>query len=233
MDRRTRAHPGPSVNGRGRITVNQAKFAEEYTSNGSDGLAAYRVAYPRANHSPGPAKERVRELLANPRVQAYLAEMARYVDAKLTQQYDASVERIALELCRIGFADPAGVFDPKTGNLLTIEAMPENVRRAISSIKVMHQRDPEDPESFVQVTEIRFWDKNSALGNLAKWKKMLIDRKEIGGPGEFDGMSDEEINRELANMEARDAILRARTKAAEVPARPKTARQRVGDEHQK
>lgn len=123
------------------------------------------------------------------------------------------------------------MFDPKTGNLLTIGAMPENVRRAVSSIKVMHQRDPEDPESFVQVTEIRFWDKNSALGNLAKWKKMLIDRKEIGGPGEFDGMSDEEINRELANMEARDAILRARTAAAEVPARPKTARQRVGDGH--
>jgi len=229
----SRAHKGPAIRGKGRISVNQARFAEEYATNGGNMAAAYRAAYPHAKHDDKTVNVCARDLLRSEKVQAYLAEMARFVDAKLTQKYDASVDRIALELCRIGFADPAGVFNQDTGNLLQMRSMPEDTRRAVSSIKVMHKPDPDDPESVVQVTEIRFWDKNTALGNLAKWKKMLIDRKEVGGPGEFDGMSDEDIDKELAAMETREVIHRARKASAAVPPKKKARPARVsGDEGQ-
>lgn len=207
------AQPGvkrPALKGHGRtLSPNMTAFAEAFASNGGNKIQAYRAAYPNARRDDRCAAEEANKLLAHPGVAAYLAWLAERANGRLIAQHDASVDRIAEELCRVGFADPAEVFS-QTGELLHLRNMPAGIRRAISSVKVRMEYSPAQ-DAPVQVAEIRFWDKVSALNTLAKWKKMLIDRSEVGRPGEFDDLTDADLERELAALEARDVILRART----------------------
>lgn len=192
-----------------RLTPAQTRFAEIYVSNGGHSSAAYRDAYPRCTGDDRVVSVKAAELLRHPGVGAYLSWLAERANTRIVERFDASVDRIAQELCRVAFSDPAEVFG-QSGELLTLQSMPERVRRAVSSVKIRHENCPVTGQP-VQVSEIRFWDKLGALNTLAKWKKMLIDRSEVGRPGEFDDLSDADLERELAALEARDVILRART----------------------
>lgn len=192
-------------------------FGQELVKRGGRVSEAYRAAFPEQakEMTSRQVRDRASSLRDTKRMKAYIASLAAPVSAKIARDFDITVERIAAELAAIGFLDPLELFD-EVGNLRPMQEIPPQIRAAIASIETTVQRDGVDAEgkpAFVTVRKVRFWDKNSALGNLAKWKKMLIERKEIGAPGEFEGMTDEEVDAELAALEARDTITRARSAA--------------------
>ena len=50
--------------------------------------------------------------------------------------------------------------------------------------------------------KIQFWDKIKGLEMLAKYFGMFIERKEVGAPGEFDKLSDDELDNRIKQAEA-------------------------------
>lgn len=196
------------------LTAEDEVFAQAFVANGGKASEAYRKAWPvRAAKM---TCQQVRNAAASkrraPRMVAYIEALSKPVSKAIAKEFAITVKRIAHELASIAFCDPAELLDPATGDLLPAHQMPEHVRAAISSIDIAVI-----PNVGIVVKKIRFWDKNQALDKLAKWKKMLIDRVEVGEPGEFDNLSDDEIDAELATFEARDAIARAQKAAKQRP----------------
>ncbi|CAB5079693.1 Terminase small subunit [uncultured Caudovirales phage] len=102
---------------------------------------------------------------------------------------DINVIRTLQELGIIGFSDPAKMFD-ENGNMLHLMNMPEEMRRAISSVEITTEADhkpsalDEDGEcedevirTETTVTKVKMWDKNKALETIAKHLGMLVDLK--------------------------------------------------------
>ena len=118
------------------------------------------------------------------------------------------MERIARELARIAFFDPRDLFD-ETGRPVPINELPEDTARVIAGLDVEALYEQVEG-SKVKVGDIRKYkiaNKITALEVLAKWKKMLIDRMEVGKKGAFDDLSDEELAKET--NAAIDAAIRS------------------------
>jgi phage terminase small subunit len=75
--------------------------------------------------------------------------------------------------------------------------------------------------------EIKMRDQDGALENVAKHLGMFIDRKEVGQPGDFERLTDEEIDERIRNnaakLAAQDAIRTASTPRGKAKA-PKPAK---------
>jgi hypothetical protein len=99
------------------------------------------------------------------------AHVVRYRDELLQKQLvmaDITVERIVLELGRIAFSDPGRMFDAR-GNMIPVEEMDEDTRRAISGFDVERRTEGHGEDAEVYYTlKPRFWNKNQALDTLAK-----------------------------------------------------------------
>jgi len=54
--------------------------------------------------------------------------------------------------------------------------------------------------------KVKLWNKNSALGDLGRWRRMFVELQERGKPGEFDHQTDDEVRADIE-------MLRAITKA--------------------
>ncbi len=120
--------------------------------------AAYVEAGYKANRSNAArmnAKEHIRQRI---RELMYAA----------AEQAEMTAAQVLEEIGQIAFSDIRELYDPD-GNLLPVEAMPENAARAIQSIKVTSKAAPgSDAGEMLYTTEIKFWDKNAALEKLAK-----------------------------------------------------------------
>lgn len=120
-------------------------------------------------------------------------------------------EAILSELARIGFADIRKAVDwrgnltresdnPDGGDILVIREIVNQQVRLIDSDKI-------DDDTAAAISEVRqsptgglsikFHDKQAALVNLGKHLGMFVERKEVGQPGDFDRMSDDELRAEL------------------------------------
>lgn len=208
------------------LSAAEEKFCRALVANGGKVSDAYREAYPDrlAGRNLIQVRNAAAKLRKRAKIQAYLEVLAGSVDSRIAKEFDVRVERIAKELSAIGFADPLLLFD-EAGELRNIANMPEEIRRAISSIETVRQKGEDGQVELVR--KIRFWDKNQALQSLAKWKRMLVDQKEVGAPGEFDALSDEEVDRELAALETRHVLARASKAAMKAPVGPAPARARA------
>lgn len=198
-----------------RITDKQRRFCEAYVATGSK-VGAVRAAYDvSANKNVQSIHGFADRLLADPKIQAYIDTLKPGVEAKLVKEFDVRVERIAQELAAIAFFDPIDLFNER-GDLLEIHAMPERARRCIDVFETsVHVIDKRTNEVEI-IKKIRFHSKTKALDTLAKWKKMLIDRKEVGAPGDFDQMTDAQLEAELAELETRNLINRAKAASDDV-----------------
>lgn len=158
-----------------KLNARHERFAHVVVKNGGNAAAAYREVYPKASRATaeteGPA------LLRRPQVARRVAQLTAPQLAKI----DASAESIKLELARVAKVDIAQAFDAK-GRVLPIHKMPEDVRRAISSI----ERDTKGN------LKIRFWSKNEAAGLLAKHHGLLREILEVKDVTETRDITDEE-----------------------------------------
>ncbi|WP_442582546.1 terminase small subunit [Mesorhizobium sp. ASY16-5R] len=90
--------------------------------------------------------------------------------------------RVLKELGRLGFADLREAFDG--GRLKMPEDWSDEFAASVASIKVVTRsagRDADGNPQVEYVTEIKAWDKNSALEKIGKHLKMFVDRHELTG----------------------------------------------------
>lgn len=209
----------------------QERFAMEYICGVHRGNAArsWMAAHPESQASLATASLEGCMWLRNPGVQAFMAEIASVVDAKLANEYDATIDRIARELCAVGFSDPIEAIG-HGNSILNVDQMPEQMRRAVQSIKVKTFDPVDEDQRSCETVEIKFWPKVEALRVLAQWRSMLIARTETGKPGDFANMTDEQLDAEIAALETRDAIAKARKSAnAKLSAKREAVRAKAAD----
>jgi phage terminase small subunit len=90
--------------------------------------------------------------------------------------------RVMKELGRLGFSDLRQAFDG--GRLKMPEDWSDDLAASVASVKVVTRSAGKDADGNPQVeyvTEIKAWDKNSALEKLGKHLKMFVERHELTG----------------------------------------------------
>ena len=176
-------------------------FATAYVACfGNAAEAARRAGYPDTN---GAARRQGYELLTRPDVRDRVEELS--AERFAAAQVDAAT--VLRELVRIAMCDIAGAFD-ENNNLLAIHDMPEDVRRAISSIKIeaIYAGKGEEREQIGTTKEVKFWTKTQGLEMLARTLAMFKDSLDLGN-GKF---SDADANMIAARVASLLDIARKR-----------------------
>ncbi len=154
------------------LTVKQARFALEYAKDGNATKAAERAGY-----SASTAREMGYENLTKPHINAAVSvALERHLG-----DLDLSVERIIQEAARVGVSDVRQLFDPETKAMLSPADMPENIVRAIGSIKVTEvvAASIGSAKVFKRTTEVKLWDKLKGLELIAKLKGLLTPEVKV------------------------------------------------------
>lgn len=172
------------------------RFVAEYLLDHNATQAAIRTGYAARS-----AKVTASRLLDNADVQAALREAL----AAQQQRLELKADDVLRELLRVGLVDPARLVDDG-GRLLPVAEMPEDVRRAISSIEVeeLFEGRGEARERVGTLRKVKFWDKPKALELLGRHLKLFTDLVEATVTP---NLSDEE---RVARVEALLALGRAR-----------------------
>lgn len=146
----------------GELNAKQQRFAQEYLVDLNGTQAAIRAGY-AANGADVTAVR----LLGDPRVAEFVANGKH----RQAERLEVRADVVLRELLRIATTDLSLAFGPD-GELLKLADMPEDVRRAVATVKV--RRD--DDGSLVQ--EVKLWDKPKALELLGKHLRLFVDRVE-------------------------------------------------------
>lgn len=177
-------------------------FIDEYLKDLNGKQAAIRAGY-----SAKSAEKQASRLLAEAEVQEYLSERmkAREIRTEITQ------DRVLKELGKIAFFDARKLFD-STGFPLPVNELDDATVASIMSIDVLeeHSGQGEDKVLIGYTKKYRLADKRAALVDIGKHLGMFIERKEIGQPGDFERLTDDELERSID--EANRAIESARVK---------------------
>ena len=153
------------------LTLNsrQNLFCYEYLKDRNATQAAIRAGFSaKTSYVIGP------RLLSHPHV-AY--KINRLVETQL-DNLKVDADLVLKEILKLAMVDLQDIFDTK-GNLRPVEEMPENVRKAISSIEVFEEFEGQGKfrKSIGFTKKIRFWPKEKALEMLAKYLKMFGEEK--------------------------------------------------------
>jgi phage terminase small subunit len=131
----------------------KANFIEAYIANGGNATQAAVTA----GYSERTAKQQGSRLLTDVDIKAVLDARAR----SLADRYRLNTENVLKETARIAFFDVANCFG-ENGALLDVRTIPEDTRRALSSVEVVEMS--QGPDSLpLYVKKIRVSDKNVAL----------------------------------------------------------------------
>jgi phage terminase small subunit len=159
--------PAPSVKTPDGLSPKQQRFVAEYLIDQNATQAAIRAGY-----SPRTAKSIGYENLTKPDVLAAITGGLR----KLMDQPVSEAERIIAEAKRIAFSDIRRLYDPR-GRLLSGQDLPDDIAPAVSSMRVV-ERSKGKGETEV-IREVKLWDKNAAIGTLARVHKLLTEKVEV------------------------------------------------------
>lgn len=165
--KRTRA--GPS---RANSQAMRALFVEAYVENGGNGMEAAITA----GFSPKSAKSKASHLLKVPKIKAAIEKRRAEVLEKAQEKTDLTIEGTLRELHGIVHSDLRKCFDQQTGALLPPHKWPDDVAKAMASVKVVEMAGGmkvDAGEGSVEhvpmyTKEVKFWDKNSAIEKAMK-----------------------------------------------------------------
>lgn len=151
-------------------------FAREYLIDMSASGAYMRASNYRVTRASAGVKggqmmknDEVLEL-----IQTFMDERAR--------RTNISADRVLEELAMLGFSDVTELLTVD-GDLRPLGDIDPTLRKAIAGFKVVSKKKPGDgPAKYEYVTEVKLWDKLSALDKLGKNLKLWADSKE-GPPG--------------------------------------------------
>lgn len=153
------------------LNARRAKFVDLYLKSGNATEAARGAGY-----SEKTAYAQGSRLLKEPEVAAEIAERTK--DA--AKAAGLEVVDIFRHLKAIATVDIAQAFDAD-GELLPINKMPEDVRRAIAGFDVeeLYEGKGENRMRTGQVRKVKLWDKNTAVANAMKHFGLLKEKVEL------------------------------------------------------
>lgn len=137
------------------LTVNYQDFVCEYIKTGNLSKSAVAAGSTAKNLSQAGA-----QILKRKEVTASVSEMTTESGQRAAAKLDVTVERVLLEMARIGFADLRKLFDSE-GNPKPVHRLDEDTAAAISSMDVLNTNDG-------VLTKVRTFDKRGPLESLGK-----------------------------------------------------------------
>jgi phage terminase small subunit len=144
------------------LTPKQERFKNNLLKGMDKGKAYEKAGYVARGNV---ASVNASNLLKNPKFNHFYQAALQ----KIANRAEATKERVLKEECRIAYADLNDIFNGET--LLSPQEIPEDIRRAISSVKVKQKSilGEGGEGSVVETTyEYRFWDKGKSLERISK-----------------------------------------------------------------
>lgn len=159
------------------LTPKQRRFVEEYLVDLNATQAAIRAGY-----SARTARQAGAEALSKPVIaEAVAAEMQRRETRSRVKAF-----RVLEELAPLCYSSLDHYRIGRSGHVRLTPDAPPDAMRAVAAIKRKRreiEREDGKPPVVEVETEIKLWDKNTALTNAMKHLGMLIDRHEVSGKG--------------------------------------------------
>jgi phage terminase small subunit len=185
---------------RSTLTRKQARFVELYLAGGN-AAKAYREAYSSAAPSQSVAREGHR-LLKHPKIAPFLAEAevrARAALVEAANRYAVSRERNVAELARMAYANLVD-FTRQVGEerVIDLSGATRDQLAALQEITVEDYLDGRGKDARqVRRTKIKLAEKQGAIERFNKMFGWIIDRSEVGRPGEFANLSDAQLDEKI------------------------------------
>jgi len=148
------------------LTEKQKRFCEEYLIDFNGTQAAIRSGYSKKT-----AKEISSENLTKPNIQGYIKELI----SKQQERTEITADKVLKELALIAFFDVSSLYS-EDGTLKSITELPEEVTKAIHSVKNRIEKQGQDKEDWAEIKEIRSHDKLKALELIGKYFAMFTDK---------------------------------------------------------
>lgn len=150
-----------------RLTAKHKEFCLEYIID-FNATRAYKKVYVC---SQATAEASASRLLGNVKVQKYLTQLIKDREKRTKNRADDAMN----ECCRIAFADVGQAFN-EDNTLKKIHAMPEDIRRAVSSVEVdeIYEGAGKDRELVGYTRKIKFWSKGKQIETLFKHHGLFI-----------------------------------------------------------
>lgn len=154
-----------------KLTPKQEAFCREYLID-LNATQAYQRVF---KCKPTASEANACRLMANDGVMARIDELKQ----ERSKRTEITADVILAELLKLATVDLGKAFD-SSGTILPINEMPEEVRKAISSIEVNELFDGQGSDKTVIgfMKKIRFWDKPKSLELLGKHLKLFTEKHE-------------------------------------------------------
>jgi phage terminase small subunit len=165
------------------LNLRQERFVDAYIQTGNRREAAIAAGY-----SPKSAKDAADKLMCRDDIR----EVYERKKADWLPEVDVTIADVVRELAAIAFHEPTDLFDAK-GQLLPVRSWPARARRSVASFEIVLKNAYAGDGQIDHVLRVKFVDKTKALELLSRYLGMLVERKEIGGPGSFASLSDQEL----------------------------------------
>lgn len=157
--------------------MRRAAFIEAYLANGGNATEAYKTA----GYSHTGANANAARLIANDGVRAEIDRRRAEVVAVAEEQTGLTVAGVLTELRALVHSDLRRAFHPKSGELLPPHLWPDDLARAMCSIKVVEMDDGTKKHVPMYVKEVKLWDKGANMERAMKHLGMFkVDNAQRG-----------------------------------------------------
>lgn len=140
-----------------------------------NGTAAYKRVKPKVSEKAAATESSrmLRKAKIKRRIQELLNERS--------ERVEITADKVLRELYSIAMSDIGEAFN-EDGSLKDIHDIPVHLRKAMSAVKVDELFDGfgKDKKKIGYTKEIKFWDKNKSLENLAKHLKLFTSDNNTG-----------------------------------------------------
>jgi phage terminase small subunit len=185
----------------GQLTPQQARFVEIYLSNGRKGSDAYRQAYESAA-SPQVCATRAYKLLHTQNIAVIIARSEKRQEQaveRAIENYAVSRERNVATLARLAYSNIKD-FTRLVGSerVVDFSQATDDQLAAVQEITVEEFVDGRGEDARqVRRTRFKLSDRGVAIERLNKMFGWIIDRSEVGRPGEFANLTDEQLDEKI------------------------------------
>jgi len=177
------------------LTDKQEAFCRSYMETNS-ATASYRKVYDCKNMKDNVIHVKAFELLNSGKVAVRL-QILKDAAAK---RNDITVDRVLKELALIGFSNMMDYISVQNGGaFVDLSKLTREQAAAIGEVtSEVYMEGDGDEAKAVKRTKFKLVDKRAALVDMGKHLGMFVERKEIGAPGEFSKLTDDELNDVIA-----------------------------------
>jgi phage terminase small subunit len=186
-----------------KLTIKQEKYVQGLFA-GMSQREAYKRAFNPKKMSDKTIDENASRLANSIKVIARLEELK----SELKNRNMITVERVMAEYAKLGFFDPRRLFHDD-GRPKDITELDDETAACIAGLDVqeVYEGNGDQREFVGYVKKYKLADKKAALDSIAKCLGMFTDKMEItgkdGGPIDIRSMTDEELDRQIKEMQER------------------------------